>query len=179
LSRAACRALTILALLALPGIACSDPQAPPAGHEPELPVEQSTAEAHDTVETVIVELELIGPEGAAQRTFARRAPIRLHLTLRNPSPSEVALSFSSGRTHDAVVLGPDGREIWRWSNGRQFTQALSSIELAPGAESHFELVCDPGDTGGPALPPGPYTARGVIPAHGDELLTVPIGFEIE
>jgi hypothetical protein len=181
--RATRRALSILVLLAQPGVACSEPTSrSPEAASPAAGRESAARQSRDPAEParpVTVELELIGTHGAGQRTFAGRAPIRLRLTLRNPSEHEVALSFTSGRTHDAVVVDRAGREVWRWSEGRQFTQVLSEIQLRPGAASHFELVCDPSETGGEPLPPGHYEARGVIPAHGDALHTRAIGFEIE
>ena len=77
------------------------------------------------------------------------------------------------------MLGPDGSERWRWSNGRVFSQALSELQLAPGAESSFELECNPSDVGGAALPPGRYRATGLIPTLGNELRSSTIEFEVE
>jgi hypothetical protein len=128
---------------------------------------------------VRVELELIDHEGSEQHSFPSKTPIRLRVTLRNPSEQAVKLAFSSGRTHDAVVVDRDGRELWRWSNGRMFTQALSGMQLAPGSESSFELVCDPSAEGGAPLPAGRYTAAGVIPAFGGELHSQAVEFQVD
>lgn len=50
------------------------------------------------------------------------------------------VSFPSGRTHDVVVLDSLGREVWRWSSGRLFTQMLQNKVLRTDAELAFEDV---------------------------------------
>ena len=52
----------------------------------------------------------------------------LHVT--NSSPKRVELRFPSGQTHDVVVLDTQGREVWRWSTGRMFTQAMQNKVLS-------------------------------------------------
>jgi hypothetical protein len=47
-----------------------------------------------------------------------------HVT--NSSNKRVELRFPSGQTHDVVVLDPQGREVWRWSHGRMFTQSMQN-----------------------------------------------------
>ena len=42
---------------------------------------------------------------------------------RTPAASGVELDFPDGQTHDFVVLDAAGSEVWRWSDGRMFTQA--------------------------------------------------------
>ena len=50
-----------------------------------------------------------------------------HVT--NSAPKRLELTFPSGQTHDLVVLDEMGREIWRWSDGRMFTQTLQNQVL--------------------------------------------------
>jgi hypothetical protein len=79
----------------------------------------------------------------------------VHLTLRitNISHHAVELTFPSGETHDFVVIDSLGREVWRWSDGRMFTQALRNKLLdasetityeehwpARGRQGHFTAV---------------------------------------
>ncbi len=168
MSAAVQRTVAILALLVLPGSDCSETTT----------TAQRTERAAQAGE-ITVQLELIGADGGERRSFAPAAPIRLRLTLRNPTERQVTLSFSSGRTHDAVVLGADGSELWRWSDGRMFPQALSELQLAPGSESSFELICDPSERGEAPLPPGRYRATGVIPAFAEELRSLVIEFDVE
>ncbi|MGI9077838.1 MAG: BsuPI-related putative proteinase inhibitor [Gemmatimonadaceae bacterium] len=50
--------------------------------------------------------------------------LALHVT--NKSDSKVELRFPSGQTHEFLILDATGREIWRWSADRMFTQALQT-----------------------------------------------------
>jgi hypothetical protein len=47
----------------------------------------------------------------------------------NNTPKSVELMFPSGQTVDFVVTDTLGRPVWRWSEGRMFTQALRSRVL--------------------------------------------------
>jgi len=51
------------------------------------------------------------------------------VTNRGEQPAE--LTFRSGRDGD-VAVSRDGEEVWRWSDGRMFTQAVRTATLAPG-----------------------------------------------
>ena len=75
------------------------------------------------------------PAPADARLLAASANVRVndgvHLTLHvtNVSDHSVELDFPTGQTHDFVVVDSLGREVWRWSDGRMFTQALRNTFL--------------------------------------------------
>ena len=53
----------------------------------------------------------------------------------NAGTSTVELTFRSGKRGDVVVRERDsGEEVWRWSEGRMFTQALSRTTVQPGEQ---------------------------------------------
>ncbi len=52
--------------------------------------------------------------------------VRFTLNVRNNSRRMVELKFPNGKTHDFYVLDENGREVWRWSRGRMFTQMLQN-----------------------------------------------------
>jgi len=60
----------------------------------------------------------------------------------NLGTKKLEVNFANGQTHDLVVLDSLGREVWRWSKGRMFTQTLqnkvlrSRDSLNYGAEWH-------------------------------------------
>jgi len=56
--------------------------------------------------------------------------VKFSFHVTNSSSKRVELRFPSGQTHDVVVLDPQGREIWRWSRGRMFTQSMQNKVLA-------------------------------------------------
>jgi hypothetical protein len=74
--------------------------------------------------------------GAREVTFA------LHVT--NRAEKNVELMFPSGQTHDFIVQDANGREVWRWSEGRMFTQALQSKLLSGSETTTYQDAWQPG-----------------------------------
>lgn len=72
----------------------------------------------------------LGNELASTVQVAVGATVELALTLANNSPKQLEISFPSGKTHDFVVSDTLGRELWRWSSGRLFTQAMQNKVIA-------------------------------------------------
>lgn len=76
--------------------------------------------------------------------------VRFAIEVTNDSPKRVELTFPDGRTHDFVVQDSTGREVWRWSAGRLFTQAMQNRLLdARHSTTYHERWSPPG--------PGRYT----------------------
>ena len=55
--------------------------------------------------------------------------VAFDFTVTNNGAKKVEVKFPSGKTHELVVLDTLGREVWRWSNGRMFTQSLQNKVL--------------------------------------------------
>lgn len=82
--------------------------------------------------------------------------VRLSINLQNNSGRDETLRFSSGKRYDFYVT-KDGREVWRWSQGRAFIQALTT-EVIPGAVGkRYTETWQPQS-------PGTYTAHAVVEA---------------
>lgn len=76
----------------------------------------------------------------------------------NASARKLELLFNDGRTHDIVVLDSIGREVWRWSEGRMFTQVVQSKVLRASDTLAFaESWTDP--------QPGSYVAVATLPSR--------------
>ena len=60
--------------------------------------------------------------------------VTFSLNVTNRGPKLLELTFPSGQTHDFAVIDAEGREVWRWSHERMFTQSLQNRQI-PGAES--------------------------------------------
>lgn len=57
--------------------------------------------------------------------------VEFALTVTNTGDEPATLDFRSGLTADFAVVDGD-EDVWRWSDGRMFTQALQTETLAPG-----------------------------------------------
>lgn len=60
------------------------------------------------------------------------------LEVHNGGPEAATLVFRSGKDGD-VALVRDGREAYRWSSTRYFTQAMRQERLEPGERKKFPL----------------------------------------
>ncbi|HMS03828.1 MAG TPA: BsuPI-related putative proteinase inhibitor [Gemmatimonadaceae bacterium] len=67
---------------------------------------------------LVMDVQVDAPVGARS--------VRFSLSVANGTGRRVELSFPSGQTHDFVVLDATGREVWRWSDGRLFTQLVQN-----------------------------------------------------
>ncbi len=62
--------------------------------------------------------------------------VRFAIEVANDTRTRVELNFADGRTHDFAVLDAKGREVWRWSTGRMYTQSMQNRLL----DSHSSAV---------------------------------------
>jgi Intracellular proteinase inhibitor len=60
------------------------------------------------------------------------------LKVENRGPAAVTLRFSSGKDGDVALL-QSGREVYRWSANRLFSQAIRQVPLEPGDSRSFKL----------------------------------------
>jgi hypothetical protein len=91
--------------------------------------------------------------------------VEFAFTVENAGDDPVELTFPNGMTADVAVFeaaGGDAEDpaddaVWRWSDGRMFTQALRTETLGPGESLAEELAwSDPS--------PGTYTAEATLAA---------------
>ena len=80
--------------------------------------------------------------------------LRLHVT--NGTSKKIELTFPNGQTHDFYILDASGREVWRWSTGRMFTQSVQNKLIDAGGTVSFA------DRWNGPLAPGTYTAVAVL-----------------
>ncbi len=64
--------------------------------------------------------------------------VRFAFEITNDGKKKLELNFADGRTHDLVVLDSLGREVWRWSEGRLFTQAMQNRVLRTSDMLRYE-----------------------------------------
>jgi hypothetical protein len=64
--------------------------------------------------------------------------VRLALSVVNLDSRQLEIDFPNGQTRDFVVLDAAGREVWRWSRGRLFTQTVQNRFLSAGDTAVYE-----------------------------------------
>jgi Intracellular proteinase inhibitor len=57
----------------------------------------------------------------------------------NHTARKLEVTFPSGQTHDIAVMDAAGTEVWRWSSGQMFTQALRNQPLDPQASLNYSM----------------------------------------
>lgn len=77
--------------------------------------------------------------------------VRFEFAVINASKRKLELNFAGGQTHELVVVDANGREVWRWSEGRMFTQSVQNRVLRTSDSLRYEESWED-----PA--PGTYTA---------------------
>ena len=82
--------------------------------------------------------------------------VKITFIIENPTQQDVTFRFSSGQKYDIWVVGDTG-EIWRWSRGKAFTQAFTSLTLKPGERRTFEEAWNQTSNQGNQAAPGTYS----------------------
>jgi hypothetical protein len=85
-----------------------------------------------------------GPLLATSLDVSVKEGVNLAFHITNSSGKALELTFPTGQTHDFAVLDSAGREVWRWSAGRLFTQALRNRVLDAGETATYDVRWDTG-----------------------------------
>lgn len=98
-----------------------------------------------------------------QRFVQAGKPMVFILEVRNVSGAPIELRFSSGQQFDILVFKEgEWGERWRWSKGKVFTLAFTSIRLNLGEVKRFRVEWDQRDNDGRQVPPGRYRVEAVL-----------------
>jgi hypothetical protein len=98
--------------------------------------------------------------------------VRLVLNVTNAGGGASVLEFPTMQRYDFAIESADGGEVWRWSEGRMFAQALGTEQLGPGETLRYEEEWDHGGRR------GRYTAVATL-ASTSHALEQRADFEIE
>lgn len=88
-------------------------------------------------------------------------PVSFSLTVTNAGDEPHEVRFRSGLEADFAV-SREGEVRWRFSDGRAFTQALSTETFEPGESTTYTASWEPEGS-------GTYTAVGALNTVGDGL----------
>jgi hypothetical protein len=109
---------------------------------------------------------------------ARSIPVlTARLTVRNTGPQPVILQFNSGQRYDLVIRDSKGDQLYQWSQGKFFTQALGRLELK--GELIYLVEVSLADRSGRTYPEGRYTLEGWLSTSEGKLYTATVPFEIQ
>ncbi|MBI4566985.1 MAG: hypothetical protein HY719_01160 [Planctomycetes bacterium] len=124
----------------------------------------------NTTGQVTATLSLTDAAGAAKSAFALAEPVTMTIRLTNGTGKTVTYVTNSGQKYDFSVTSPPGppgsmipiRLYWTWSQGRMFTQALTSTPIAAGQTVTFTETWDQKQNDGTAVGAGTYVATGSL-----------------
>lgn len=84
--------------------------------------------------------------------------VEFSLDVRNNTAKMVELRFPNGRTHDFYVQDASGKEVWRWSKQRMFTQGVQNKLVKSKEVAVFTEGWNPSNMH------GRFTAVAVLPS---------------
>jgi|YelNatPaOPRAMG01_1025707.scaffolds.fasta_scaffold14928_2 hypothetical protein len=83
-------------------------------------------------------------------------PIRITITIKNPTNKDVVLTSRSGNIYD-IWVERNFVEVWRWSKGRLFAQSVKTIAMRPYETKRFyETWNQTRNINGRQVPEGSY-----------------------
>ena len=110
--------------------------------------------------------------------YATGETVTFTLSVTNPTDESLTLASGSGQQYDFIVQDVPGAEVWCWSHGRFFTQALTSLTLQPRETRTFTEWWDQRSNAGQQVSPGMYTVTGVLTTIPNQRRTDPVDFTI-
>jgi hypothetical protein len=87
--------------------------------------------------------------------------VRFRFVVTNPGDTPIELTFRDACRADFAVYEGD-EEVWRYSDGKAFSQVLTSADLQPGEAATFEETW-------PNPEPGDYTAEATLRVLEEEI----------
>ncbi|MGX1194846.1 BsuPI-related putative proteinase inhibitor [Metabacillus sp. SLBN-84] len=81
--------------------------------------------------------------------------VQITMMVKNNSDEEKNFEFSSGQKYEIIITDPNGAEVYKYSKGKMFTQALQYVTIPPGESKTYEETWDMKSAG--SLQAGDYT----------------------
>jgi hypothetical protein len=92
-----------------------------------------------------------GPALVSRLVVVVKNGVAMDFRVMNAGTKRLEVNFASGQTHEVVVVDSLGREVFRWSKGRMFTQSLQNKVLHASDTLDYDAVWQ-------NAPAGKYTA---------------------
>jgi len=132
---------------------------PPAVERPEETPEQLAARIRQAVRANV----MLSPV-----EVDRAGMVEMELLARNGSDRAVSIPFSTGQKFDFEIWR-DNKLVWRWSQGRFFTQSLNSVTLEPGGTQTYRATWNLRTSDNMRVPAGRYLVRGYLTPRSEGL----------
>lgn len=97
-----------------------------------------------------------------KQVYRTTDPIAVALTVSNQDNQTYQAIFSSGKKYDFYLFDESGKEIWRWSQDKMFSQAFSKFNIEPDQPKTFVIIFNQLLASGEKLKPGKYQLIGVM-----------------
>lgn len=106
-----------------------------------------------------------------------KEPVTMTLTVINTSSTAQEFVFNSGKKYD-FYLYRGAKLVWKWSEGKMFSQAISGLTLNPNQPMKYLGAFDQTLPSGKIFHPGRYRLKGAFCTGDQECLSDPITIEI-
>jgi len=106
-------------------------------------------------------------------------PLDINLIVENTGSESHELTFNSGQKYDFIIMDKNGREIWRWSDGLMFTQAIITETVEPGESITYAAQWPLTDSEGNKVAAGDYEVIAKVTANETKDVEVAIGFSVK
>lgn len=97
-----------------------------------------------------------------RRRYQPGDTVVMQMKVGNPTKEPITLQFASSKTYDFTIRDQAGQEVWRWSAGKMFTQALQQRVLSPQASYLVEARWTVPFSESDSIQPGLYEVQGEI-----------------
>ncbi|WP_191562339.1 BsuPI-related putative proteinase inhibitor [Metabacillus idriensis] len=97
--------------------------------------------------------------------------VQFEMTLKNNTEEEKNFEFRSGQKYDIIVLDKNGAEVYKYSKGRMFTQAIQYLNLLPGKSQTWQETWDL-KSNGKKVDPGEYDVTVVLTGKAEGVKTL-------
>ncbi len=100
----------------------------------------STGDGANATHAARAKIPANGPTLVSTLDVKVKNGVALVFKVMNAGQKRIEVNFPSGKTHEVVVLDSLGREVYRWSNGRMFTQSLQNRVLHASDTLDYDAV---------------------------------------
>ncbi|HEY3375552.1 MAG TPA: BsuPI-related putative proteinase inhibitor [Candidatus Aquicultor sp.] len=91
--------------------------------------------------------------------------LKVTLNVLNTASQVRELTFNTGQKYDLLIKEKEGRNVWRWSAGKMFSQMIETVRLGPGKSVSYEAEWPGTGSLERPLKPGTYTVTANITAN--------------